>query len=582
MENMKSDSTEAIGSVKAAISIFGERINGKKQEKIRSQEEIEDKSRAETELFGARRLARELAQQIEETNTKTNQLYKPNNQITKKPLKITSNNDPSNEEVMRKLEIAKNELRKIQLDINNALEAKEQAERKAEASAFSASSNALRAEELLEKLEQADEEHVIVELARIEAERETREIEKKRELEAEKYKREIESMKEKIKKLQKEMSRAKELEARLETTNTDVIVLQNEMEFVRAMESSSSNKRKDEPDINIAELESAKEELKSKKKELQSIKDEGFQYMSYMDRTRIEIMKIREEAYLLKEREKKADLSLHNLNSKLVKAKSRLESGLAGEERTEIIVTNLKTALDNMPAEIERVKKEKDSICEQTEEIRTENEKIYTEKVSNEAKLQEFVKELKMFKASERVAMKKLKSNVERTINGRFQKMDQRNIFGSITISKLEYDYLIRGADVAKSVADKKVAACRVWIKALQLSEKEIQMRTESMQKEIEVLKATEELHIHETEKDTEEAEREIYESMNACVLPPKDACILPPRRSSISSKRVKVRRVSVSSKNTRSSITIKRKKKMVPNLIKFMRNKNDDGTDVN
>lgn len=38
METMKSNNPESIGSVKAAISLFGERINGKKLEKNKYQE----------------------------------------------------------------------------------------------------------------------------------------------------------------------------------------------------------------------------------------------------------------------------------------------------------------------------------------------------------------------------------------------------------------------------------------------------------------------------------------------------------------------------------------------------------------
>jgi hypothetical protein len=51
METIKSDNPESIGSVKAAISLFGERINGKKQEKNKNQEVIAKKIEVESSFF---------------------------------------------------------------------------------------------------------------------------------------------------------------------------------------------------------------------------------------------------------------------------------------------------------------------------------------------------------------------------------------------------------------------------------------------------------------------------------------------------------------------------------------------------
>lgn len=497
-------------------------------------------------------------------------------------MKSISTNNRSDEDVIIQLDKMKRELRNLQLELKIVFEAKKRSEREAEASALRTQLAALKVEEIKRKLEEANEEHVIVELARIEAERETREIEGKREAEAEKYKREIESMKEKIDKLQKETGRASVLEERLAVTNSDVAVLQNEMELVRAMETNTSKTRKDEVD-RTAELKKTEAELQSAKKELETVKEEGFQYMAYMDRTRGEMMKIRGEVALLKEKEKKADSIVQNLNSKLVKAKSKVESALASEERTRTIVASLQSGLDQMQTEIENANKEKESIIEETDRIRTETEKILSGKDLCEERTQQLVQELQAVKASERIAMKSLKSAVERTVVDRFYKLDRRKSGNTVTISKSEYNYLIHSANGAKSVADKKVEACQAWVEALRSGEKEIKLRTELMRKEIERLKVIED-KVHEAEKDFDlEREMEMYENMNACVLEPKNACLLTNRRRenrvSSTSKGVKVRRVSVSSMsrvNTRSpSVTIKRKKKkkkIVPNLIKFIK----------
>lgn len=522
----------------------------------------------------------QLMHQIDVANTKAMELHIAGNQSTRKPMKSISTNSRCNEDAVIQLDKMKKDLRKLQFDVKNVIEVKKQSERQAEASAFRAQLAVLKVEEIKRRLDEANEEHIIVELARIEAERETREIEAKRGAEAEKYKREIESMKDRIKKLQKETGRARELEERLAVANSDVAVLQNEMQLVRAMETNTSKRRKDEVDRS-AELKKAEAELRSVKKEIEYVKEEGFQYMSYMDRTRGEIMKIRGKASLLKEKEKKADSIVQNLNSKLLKAKSKLESASASEERTGTIIASLQSALDQMQTEVDNANKEKESIIEEIDRITVETEKIHSEKNFSEERTRQLVEELQMVKASERVAMKSLKSAVERTLADRFYKVDQRKSGNTVTISKSEYNYLINSANSAKLVADKKVEACRAWVEALRSGEKEIKMRTELTRKEIERLKAIEDQTIHAMERDVD-VEREMYESMNACVVSPKNACLLTYRRPtregrvSITSKGVKVRRVSVSSVsrvNTRSpSLTIKRKKKMVPNLIKFIK----------
>jgi Weak chloroplast movement under blue light len=530
----------------------------------------------------------QLTRQIEAASTKATEFHIAGNQISRKPMKSTSTNNHCSEDVIIQLDKMRRELRKLQLDVKIVTEAKKHSERQAEASAFQAQLAALKVEEIRRKLEEANEEHVIVELARIEAERETREIEAKREAEAEKYRREIESTKERIKKLQKEIGRARELEDRLAVTSTDVAVLQTEMQLVRAMETNTSKKRKDEVNRG-AELKKAEDELQLAKKELEYVKEERFQYMTYMDRTRGEIMKIRGEVLLLKEKEKKAHSTVKNINSKLLKAKSKLESASASDERTRTIVTGLQSALDQMKIEVDNASIEKQSIIEETNRIKTETEKILDEKNLCEERTRQLVQELQMIKASERAAMKSLKSAIERTVVDRFYKVDQRKSGNTVTISRSEYNYLISSDNGVKLVADKKVEACRAWMEALQSGEKGIRMRTEFIHKEIERLKTIEDQTIHEAER-TADMEREMYESMNACVVSPKNACLLAYRRPtregrvSITSKGVKVRRVSVSSMsrvsmssvsrvNARSSsITIKRNKKMVPNLIKFIK----------
>jgi hypothetical protein len=82
-------------------------------------------------------------------------------------------------------------------------------------------------------VDEANEEHILVELARIEAKRERHEINAQRHADAERFARVIEATRAKIEVLQKDVARTREMMEKLAATNVDVEVLQSEMELVR-------------------------------------------------------------------------------------------------------------------------------------------------------------------------------------------------------------------------------------------------------------------------------------------------------------------------------------------------------------
>ncbi|KAG6493630.1 protein PLASTID MOVEMENT IMPAIRED 2-like [Zingiber officinale] len=588
---------EAVGSVKAAISLFGERIRSRKQEKLSSQvfpqEDLpsktkeflqakanigrlndikssaeREKARAESKLLRVRNVAKELASEIEESNARRSEM-----QSVSKSARVEEELQYSR--VMQELGQAKRELSSLKVDVASALEAKAKAEKEIEVSGSKAASYSRSIAELRRKIDEADEEHVLVELARIEAEKERREIEERRRTEADLFAKEIETVKKRIEELRRELHRSKELEMKLKVTNSDVNVLQREMDLVRAMErnyraesiAKSNNKRREQDSA----LQSAEAELKAAKQELASIKEVSFQLMVSMDTIREELRHISEEINKLQKLEKKAETDIQHLNAKLAKAKSLLEAATMADERSKSIVTDLSSALQQMQRETVAANEEKQQTDEDIKTIRDEIGKVESDVDSGSEKLQAAMRELEAVKASEVKALRKLRDVAHKAMRSRAVSISR---VSTMTISKSEFEYLNQQATAAQEVAAKKVEAARAWVEALEAREKEILLKTETIERDITESKGEERSSIVQDREMDELREKEEEDNgghTQSAVEKPRKTM----RESSAvaSSRRSKATRLSTSSaaRNARSpSFTIKRKK-IIPNLFKLL-----------
>ncbi|KAE8816514.1 protein PLASTID MOVEMENT IMPAIRED 2-like [Hordeum vulgare] len=604
------------GSVRATMSIFGESISGRKADKNRAQEKLSSEMRqvaksdmdklnerkasvdneragAESELSRARAMAKELERQIDQTKAKaTSQRSGLQLQATwARKNGAEEASDAQYAEVSQELDRVKRELRKLKLEVKSAAEAKAKAESDVVATVCKIQSNLQAADEMKRRVDEANEEHVLVELARIEAERERRELEAQHVAEAERFAREIEAARAKVKEARREVSRARELEAKLEDTNADVEVLQGEMELVRAMEknhvpndgaaeATATARQKKEEAEDRALLQAAEAELSVAKNELESIKAGAFQFMTSMDRTRTEIMGVVQEIDRLKAQEKNADAQVQQLNAKLLKARAQMEAVTAADERSKAIVSNLTAAMQQLHAETEAASKEEELTMLEKRCVVAEADNVAAEMATAEERIRQSVKELEAAKASEASAMKKLKAAVESTMQARASAAPRRQ--GTITVSRFEYEYLSGRAALVRVVADKKVAAAQAWVQALKASEKEVAMRAEAAEREMREMGPREAQAASEAEKTAGEQkalEQELYD-LNATAESIGLQCAYPRRRSSrvsATSRRSKGRRSSVSAANWNPkspSFTIKRKKKMMPSLLKLIKEK--------
>ncbi|KAH1226179.1 Protein PLASTID MOVEMENT IMPAIRED 2 [Glycine max] len=115
-----------------------------------------------------------------------------------------------------------------------------------------------------------------------------------------------------------------------------------------------------------------------------------------------------------------------------------------------------------------------------------------------EERLQGVMQELEVAKASEALALEKLKTLTESTMRERAFTAQHSSM---ITISKFEYEYLTNHAALAEKIVDKKVATVEAWIEALKANKKEILMETKIAQRELKESKLEQELEVYTKEK---------------------------------------------------------------------------------
>ncbi|KAK1394616.1 protein PLASTID MOVEMENT IMPAIRED 2 [Heracleum sosnowskyi] len=450
------------------------------------------KANAEMELSDARKTVKDLASRIEESNSRVTKIERLDEQ---KRLKVglgltrRKTDDGQYAEVTRELENIEQEVSKLKLDIAYVLEEKKNAESEIEASSFMFRSYTSLAEELRKNIDELNEEHVLVALARIEALKEYTAIEAERKEEEKKFFTAFEETRKKVNDLNEEAAIAEEAEKELAVTTGDVIRLKSELALIegtdiRIQENSKNLEdgfRKQGKGNSMWFLHTKSQESEVAK-ELAAINEEGFQLMSSMDIIREELKQLAKEKARLRKTEEKAELTIQSVNLKLLRAKSKLEALYAAEEKANSMSSSLAGTLKHLRAEAEAAKKERALHLEATAKVKAEVLRTESEIDLDEAKLQASIEGLRAIKSSEAMALETLKTLVDISMKARATMSHHKS---TITISTFEYEYLKWRAVEAKKVADKKVEAAQAWTEALRTSEKQIFMETMITQRKI-------------------------------------------------------------------------------------------------
>ncbi|XP_024006874.1 protein PLASTID MOVEMENT IMPAIRED 2 isoform X2 [Eutrema salsugineum] len=591
-----------IGSVKAAINMYGQKATrsvfpqldlpvvksgrelGMYRESRRASESA--KAKAEAELFKAKKTVQELTLLIQESNRRLKS-QKIDVEAVKK-LKIDGNDQYA--QIMRELEDVKQELSKLKLDVAYVSREKAAAEKEVIELGIRTEENLKLLESLKLEVDVANEEHVLVELAKIEALKERKEVEEEREKERKEVFDSLEERRKRIREMVREIEKSKETENVLSETLSDIEMLETQLKLVKDMErkvqrndsmSRSKNRFFERGKDNLSVLKEVTEATEAKKEELGCINAEIFCLVNIMDALRQELEETKQETERFNKMIQKDDVVIEKLNAKLLMAKGRLEAVSAAEERISSLADNLTCSFEKLKNDKEAAKKEELNLKEEARVIKSEIEKTEMGFSGKEKELLSKLDELEKVKQSEALALEKLESMVEKTMETR--EMNSLRC-STITISRFEYEYLSGQACHAEETAEKKVEAALAWVEALKASTKEILIKTETLKRESgktiveeerESFRMQRSLSIKRLVQNEIQKFKESSED-NKSLISPK-----PVRKSMRLSGKFtpvhggKARRYSSGNRGTPNYFVIKKKKK-VPNLVKFFSRKRD------
>ncbi|AEE34561.1 Protein PLASTID MOVEMENT IMPAIRED 2 [Arabidopsis thaliana] len=543
------------------------------------------KAKAEVELCKAKKIVKELTLRIEESNRRLKS-RRIDIEAVMNESRIDGNGGYVR--IMRELEDMKQELSKLKLDVVYVSREKVVAEKEVMELESRMEENLKLLESLKLEVDVANEEHVLVEVAKIEALKECKEVEEQREKERKEVSESLHKRKKRIREMIREIERSKNFENELAETLLDIEMLETQLKLVKEMErkvqrnesmSRSKNRAFERGKDNLSVLKEVTEATEAKKAELASINAELFCLVNTMDTLRKEFDHAKKETAWLDKMIQKDDVMLERLNTKLLIAKDQLEAVSKAEERISYLADNLTTSFEKLKSDREAAKKEELKLREEARIINNEIQKTETGFDGKEKELLSKLDELEKAKHAESLALEKLETMVEKTMETR-EMESRRN--STITISRFEYEYLSGKACHAEETAEKKVEAAMAWVEALKASTKAIMIKTESLKRvsgktmleeERESFRMQRSLSIKRLVQDEIQKFKGNSED-NGLINSPK-----PVRKSvRLSGKFAPVqggksRRYSSGNRATPTFFVIKKKKK-VPNMVKFFSRK--------
>ncbi|KAJ7000526.1 hypothetical protein D5086_008505 [Populus alba] len=273
MDRRVFDDRRRIGTVKAAVNMYGDRILESSSSSLKkpAQMDLPEKSssrakdlrfaerdlvrykesrraaesaegKAESRLSEAKRKVKDLALQIEQSNFKFKAQTRDMDMLEKlikhedKALIVGSAESHQYVKVTRELEGVKQERSKLKIEMVSVLEEKMRIEKEIASSSSKLSSNMNHVEAIRKKIDEANEEQMPVELTRIEALKEFGEIQAQREKEASEFSPAMVESKKKMKNAKEEDSSSKDLESKLAVTLYDANLFRRELKLAKNMD----------------------------------------------------------------------------------------------------------------------------------------------------------------------------------------------------------------------------------------------------------------------------------------------------------------------------------------------------------
>lgn len=525
------DTTLPFQSVKAAVSLFGEKADVKKfrlpekhgtkeaelhqlkQELANVKLQLTDaekaKAKAFAELRDSKKLLEEMAKGLGEPcsskkteildalNTDGMKQSSPNAEekhvVWEVQLKVAQEQHMT---AVAELESAKKELEKLQRELVASLGEKENALRQAEEALNSAEVNARRVEELSHEISGTNESLVLVKLACIEASKERAAL-----LAA---KSGVNHHHQSLHLPEQDSAAVQELEIKLAVATEELIRLQRELAAAKKAEEKVARAASEA----FTNLEHAKSELEKTqmlassastssnalsselgmaKRELEKALEDGNSLQATMEALQTELESMRKELADLREREANASAAVVTLTTEFLRMKAELEAAIAAEAKANEAILGLSQTLQQITTEAEEAKSNAKTWEEEAAKARADAEQAKAAMISVECKLQTALKAAEEAKAAEGAALERFRALFEKASIARASGVEAG---AGITISQEEYDTLKKKVHEAEELANMRVAAASAQIEAVKMGELELQQKLETLNDDINAMKS--------------------------------------------------------------------------------------------
>ncbi|XP_076932714.1 WEB family protein At5g55860-like [Bidens hawaiensis] len=387
--------------------------------------------------------------------------------------------------VFTELDAAKQELNRIRLDREAAIEEQNAAIKQETESELIKKVTLDRAGEISKEILTVQKTIEQVKLAVMEAHQQQENVYTEKNVEKLAHKAALEESAKKLLALRERFDPQafKDLETQYEQTTSEIKRLQTGMENVKASDLDSLKKV-------TLELDEAKESL-------QKTVDEQNLLKKLLEDLKIELENVKKEHEELKQKEVETEAVVGNLNLELNKSKTELENARVEEAKATSASDEMMQTVQQLVSESENAKLETEEMRAKAEELKKEAGALGVSLEEAESKLKVVLMEAEEAKKAESKALEDIKIISERTDAARASTSESGS---KITVSQGEFEAMSRKVEESEKLAEMKVEAAMAQVEAVRASEKEAMKKLEATQKEIDELKAATEAALKRAE----------------------------------------------------------------------------------
>ncbi|TQE02521.1 hypothetical protein C1H46_011929 [Malus baccata] len=385
------------------------------------------------------------------------------------------------------LDAAKQELTKIRQDFDAALEAKLAAFQQAAEAQRSANVNSDRVNELSKEVSAMQGSIEQLKLAALQAQQEQVNAMSEKEAHLRSYRSAKQEAEDKLLSLKNEIDPelAKELEAKLEETTSEIEVIQEEMKKAHACEMDS--------------VRGVTMELNEATKTLQEVADEESSLRSFVSSLRLELEDMKREQGELKDKEMEMEALATKLTDQIQKIKEEAEAQRDAPPSPHEYDAHHSSTAQKLSSETESARLEMEKMKENANQHKLEAEDIRVAAEGTEKKLKIALEEAKDAREAEQRVLEELK-----LLSGGTQEegasSNSETGGAKIRLSEEGFESLRRKVEECEKLAEMKEAESMNQVEAINVRKTEVDKKLEANLKAIEEIKTATDMALNKAE----------------------------------------------------------------------------------